>query len=65
MGGKVQPNKTAKKSAPVIPNANKKDLDTVKIEINDQLNKIDTEQQKRLENIQNDVWILSAVYKLF
>ena len=52
---KIQPNKVSKKAAPVIPNVNKEDLDTVKIEINDQLVKIDSEQQKRLENIQNDV----------
>ncbi|MDP7591460.1 MAG: FimV/HubP family polar landmark protein [Litorilituus sp.] len=37
------------------PSVNKKDLNTVKVEINDQLQKIDTEQQQRLKSIQNDV----------
>ena len=37
------------------PRVKKKDLDTVKNEINDQLQKIDGQQQKRLENIQNDI----------
>ena len=37
------------------PRVKKKDLDTVKNEINNQLQKIDGQQQKRLENIQNDI----------
>jgi pilus assembly protein FimV len=49
---KKQPKKV---KTPKVPSVNKKDLDTVKVEINDQLQKIDNEQQKRLENIQNDV----------
>lgn len=40
---------------PIEPVVNKKDLDTVKVEINDQLQKIDTEQQQRLQSIQSDV----------
>jgi pilus assembly protein FimV len=53
---KKQPKKVAKKAiAPKEPSVNKKDLDTVKVEINDQLQKIDHEQQQRLTNIQNDV----------
>ncbi|MDX2368064.1 MAG: FimV/HubP family polar landmark protein, partial [Colwellia sp.] len=53
---KKQPKKAVKKTAPPqVPSVNKKDLDTVKVEINDQLQKIDHEQQKRLTNIQNDV----------
>ncbi|WP_114325308.1 FimV/HubP family polar landmark protein [Candidatus Colwellia aromaticivorans] len=53
---KKQPKKVAKKAiTPQVPSVNKKDLDTVKVEINDQLQKIDDEQQKRLTNIQNDV----------
>jgi pilus assembly protein FimV len=49
---KKQPKKA---KTPQVPSVNKKDLDTVKVEINDQLQKIDHEQQKRLTNIQNDV----------
>ena len=53
---KKQPKTVAKKAIkPQEPSVNKKDLDTVKVEINDQLQKIDHEQQKRLTNIQNDV----------
>lgn len=53
---KKQPKKVVvKASKPKEPSVNKKDLDTVKVEINDQLQKIDVEQQKRLETIQNDV----------
>ncbi|MBL4900481.1 MAG: hypothetical protein JKX76_12755 [Colwellia sp.] len=53
---KKQPKKVAKKAiTPQIPAVNKQDLDTVKIEINNQLKKIDHEQQKRLQNIQSDV----------
>ena len=53
---KKQPKKVAKKTKiPQEPGVNKKDLDTIKVEINDQIQKIDLEQQKRLINIQNDV----------
>jgi len=53
---KQQPKKVDKEPIiPKEPSVNKKDLDTVKVEINDQLQKIDQEQQKRLTNIQNDV----------
>ena len=52
---KNQPKKTAKITTPIEPSVNKKDLDTVKVEINDQLEKIDNEQQIRLESIQKDV----------
>jgi pilus assembly protein FimV len=51
---KMQP-KVVKKVVITEPSVNKKDLDTVKIEINDQLQKIDGEQQKRLTTIQNDI----------
>ena len=53
---KKQPKKVVKKAVEAQnPSVNKKDLDTVKVEINDQLQKIDVAQQKRLENIQSDV----------
>ena len=53
---KKQGKKVAKKSGiQEYSNVNKKHLDTVKIEINDQLKEIDHKQQKRLTNIQHDV----------
>jgi len=53
---KKQPKTTPKAvRKPKEPSVNKKDLDTVKVEINDQLQKIDTQQQQRLKSIQNDV----------
>ena len=51
---KAQP-KSIEKSVVVEPSVKKKDLDTVKTEINDQLQKIDGQQQERLELIQNDI----------
>ncbi|PKI15999.1 FimV/HubP family polar landmark protein, partial [Colwellia sp. 12G3] len=51
---KSQP-KATKKLVITEPSVKKKDLETVKTEINDQLQKIDGQQQKRLENIQNDI----------
>jgi pilus assembly protein FimV len=51
---KVKPESTTTPKI-IVPNANKKDLDSVKTEINDQLQKIDGEQQARLANIQNDI----------
>ncbi|MBU2892378.1 hypothetical protein KO495_03455, partial [Colwellia sp. D2M02] len=51
---KKQP-KVAKEPVVVAPSVKKEDLDTVKVEINDQLQQIDSEQQKRLATIQNDV----------
>lgn len=53
---KKQGKKVAKKAGTQeYSNVNKKHLDTVKIEINDQLKEIDHKQQKRLTNIQHDV----------
>ena len=51
---KSQPKKV-KKVIVSEPSVNKKDLDSVKTEINDQLQKIDGQQQKRLATIQNDI----------
>jgi pilus assembly protein FimV len=51
---KAQP-KSIKKEVFVEPSVKKKDLETVKTEINDQLQKIDGQQQERLELIQNDI----------
>ena len=51
---KKQPKEIKTKPVP-IESLNKKDLDTVKVEINDQLEKIDNKQQVRLESIQKDV----------
>ena len=51
---KKLPKRKTSNSAPV-DSVNKKDLDTVKVEINDQLEKIDNKQQVRLESIQKDV----------
>jgi len=47
--------KVTKKQIVIESSVKKKDLETVKTEINDQLQKIDGQQQKRLENIQNDI----------
>ncbi len=53
---KKQGEKIAKKAEPrEYLNVNKIHLDTVKIEINDQLKEIDHEKEKRLTNIQHDV----------
>ena len=49
------PKKSTSASKLATQNVNKQDLDTVKVELNDQLEKIDNEQQVRLENIQNDI----------
>ncbi|GAW96540.1 FimV/HubP family polar landmark protein [Colwellia marinimaniae] len=51
---KIQP-KATNKIVAQEPTINKKDLETVKTEIKEQLQKIDGQQQKRLENIQNDI----------
>ena len=51
---KAQP-KATEKVVVAEPSVKKKDLDTVKTEINDQLQKIDGQQQERLELIQNDI----------
>ena len=51
---KAQP-KTPKIPVFIEPSVKKKDLETVKTEINDQLQKIDGQQQERLEHIQNDI----------
>ncbi len=46
---------TKKISVPQVLTVKKKEVDTVKVEINDQLKKIAHEQQKRLSSISNDV----------
>ncbi len=51
---KAQP-KSPKKAVFIEPSVKKKDLEEVKTEINDQLQKIDGQQQERLEHIQNDI----------
>ena len=51
---KSQPTRISK-IAPTEPRVQKKDLDSVKTEINDQLIKIDGQQQIRLDTIQNDI----------
>ena len=47
--------KGIKKTEETASVVNKKDLDTAKTEINEQLQKIDGQQQKRLEIIQSDI----------
>ncbi|TMM42474.1 FimV/HubP family polar landmark protein, partial [Colwellia ponticola] len=51
---KIQP-KPVEKIISKEPSIQKKDLETVKTEINDQLQKIDGQQQQRLATIQNDI----------
>ena len=50
-----QPKIAKPKKKPAEPSVNKKDLDTVKVEINEQIKTLDSAQQQRLETIQNDV----------
>ncbi|TYK66457.1 FimV/HubP family polar landmark protein [Colwellia echini] len=51
---KAQPKKP-KEIEPIVPSVKKEDLDSVKTEINDQMQKFDGQQQQRLETIQNDI----------
>ncbi len=50
----TQPN-VSKKAIIAEPSVKKEDLETVKIEINNQLQKLDGQQQKRLATIQNEI----------
>ncbi len=50
-----QPKIVKPKKKAAEPSVNKKDLDTVKVEINEQIKTLDSAQQQRLETIQNDV----------